>query len=68
MGTRRAVCRQATEARASARNALEVGGQRYAVSRKDASLADDDGGVATYTLRPASGGKTLTVEVPFTTY
>lgn len=56
------------DARAPARGALEVGGQRYAVSRKDASLADDDGGVATYTLRPAAGGKALTVEVPFATY
>lgn len=56
------------DARAPARDALEVGGQRYAVSRKDASLADDDGGVASYTLRPAAGGKALTVEVPFATY
>lgn len=56
------------DARAPAQGALEVGGQRYAVSRKDASLADDDGGVATYTLRPAAGGKALTVDVPFATY
>ena len=39
------------------------------VTRKNASLADDDGGVTTYTLRPAAGGgEALKVEVPFATY
>lgn len=58
-----------TDARAVAPHALEIGGQRYNVTRKNASLADDDGGVTTYTLRPAaSGGEALTVEVPFATY
>lgn len=58
-----------TEARVVAPHALEIGGQRYNVTRKNASLADDDGGVTTYTLRPAAGGgEALKVEVPFATY
>ncbi|WP_225856619.1 MULTISPECIES: hypothetical protein [Achromobacter] len=58
-----------TDARAVAAHALEIGGQRYNVTRKNASLADDDGGVTTYTLRPAAGGgEALKVEVPFATY
>lgn len=58
-----------TDARAVAPHALEIGGQRYNVTRKNASLADDDGGVTTYTLRPAAGGgEALKVEVPFATY
>ena len=56
------------DARAVARDALEIGDQRYTVTRKDASLADDDGGVTTYSLRPGSGGAALKVEVPFATY
>ncbi|MCZ8396814.1 hypothetical protein [Achromobacter ruhlandii] len=56
------------DARAVAKDALEIGGQRYTVARKSASLADDDGGVTTYSLRPAAGGAALTVEVPFATY
>ncbi|OAS81971.1 hypothetical protein A6I77_14935 [Achromobacter xylosoxidans] len=56
------------DARAAARDALEIGDQRYTVTRKDASLADDDGGVTTYSLRPASVGAALKVEVPFATY
>lgn len=56
------------DARAVARDALEIGGQRYTVTRQDASLADDDGGVTTYSLRPAAGGAALKVEVPFATY
>lgn len=57
-----------TDARAVAPNTLEIGGQRYGVARKNASLADDDGGVTTYSLRPAAGGEALKVEVPFATY
>ncbi|WP_236747428.1 hypothetical protein [Achromobacter ruhlandii] len=56
------------DARAVAKDALEIGGQRYTVARESASLADDDGGVTTYSLRPAAGGAPLKVEVPFATY
>ncbi len=36
---------------------LEIDGQRYAVERKDSALADGDGGVYTYSLRPAKGAR-----------
>lgn len=56
------------DARAVGAKTLELGGARYTVERRDTSLADDDGGVQTYTLKPAEGGAALKVEVPFATY
>lgn len=53
---------------AVAPHTLEVDGQRYAVDRKDTALADDDGGLHTYSLRPANGGASLKIEVPIGTY
>jgi hypothetical protein len=51
-----------------AARSLEIDGQRYAVERKDSTLADDDGGLYTYSLRPAKGGAPLKIEVPIGTY
>ncbi|MBD9419074.1 hypothetical protein IB259_07420 [Achromobacter sp. ACM04] len=53
---------------AVAARSLEIDGQRYAVERKDSTLADDDGGLYTYSLRPAKGGAPLKIEVPIGTY
>ena len=53
---------------AAAARTLEIDGQRYAVERKDTALADDDGGVYTYSLRPTHGGAPLKIEVPIGTY
>ncbi|MCY1525905.1 hypothetical protein D9M68_609060 [compost metagenome] len=55
-------------ARVVASRTLEIDGQRYAVGRKDASLADDDGAVRTYSLQAVKGSEPLKVEVPFATY
>ncbi|MDQ1763551.1 hypothetical protein DAI43_16470 [Achromobacter xylosoxidans] len=51
-----------------AARSLEIDGERYAVERKDSTLADDDGGLYTYSLRPAKGGAPLKIEVPIGTY
>lgn len=56
------------DARAVDAKTIELGGARYTVERRDTSLADDDGGVQTYTLKPVGGGAALKVEVPFGTY
>ncbi|UXY46880.1 hypothetical protein [Stenotrophomonas maltophilia] len=56
------------DARAVAADTLEIDGERYTVQRHETSLADGDGGVHTYTLKPAKGGAALKVEVPFGTY
>lgn len=56
------------DARVVGPDALEIAGERYTVQRDETSLADGDGGVHTYTLKPARGGAALRVEVPFGTY
>ncbi|HEL2977781.1 TPA: hypothetical protein UMB92_000598 [Stenotrophomonas maltophilia] len=56
------------DARVVGANTLEIAGERYTVQRRETSLADGDGGVQTYTLKPAKGGAALKVEVPFGTY
>ncbi|WMJ69517.1 decarboxylase [Stenotrophomonas sp. 24(2023)] len=55
-------------ARVAAPRTLEIGGVRYGVERRQHALADDDGTVVTFTLRPAAGGTPLKVEVPYATY
>lgn len=59
---------QPPDARVAGPDALEIAGERYTVQRDETSLADGDGGVHTYTLKPARGGAALRVEVPFGTY
>ncbi|AWT15204.1 MULTISPECIES: hypothetical protein [Stenotrophomonas] len=56
------------DARAVGANILEIAGERYTVQRRETSLADGDGGVHTYTLKPSKGGAALKIEVPFGTY
>ncbi|WP_419203980.1 hypothetical protein [Bordetella trematum] len=47
---------------------LTLEGRVFAVGQSGRSLADDDGGVVLYRLRPSDGGPALQVEIRFGIY